>query len=201
MTCNAYTKPTSVLTCCVQLLQAREYFLLMESWRYTSSARINAVMPAFSTHSLECIVLCCLSSENDVLTSSTLAHSLQLLYIIQIFTAISMRCCFYGLLWPTGGCQCAGPFSQHILGISPLDNKRIELALLDKHEVLSWIDNFIRNQTTYVCCFLLCREEKQSLKSDSINKQIRSTQNIPSSSVRYPLLLVDKSFKLYAFIP
>ena len=36
-----------------------------------------------------------------------------------------------------GGCQCAGPFSQHILGLSAESNKRIELALLDKHEVLA----------------------------------------------------------------
>jgi selenocysteine lyase/cysteine desulfurase/tRNA(Ile)-lysidine synthase TilS/MesJ len=35
-----------------------------------------------------------------------------------------------------GGCMCAGPFSQELLGISPLANKQIEAALLDKHEVL-----------------------------------------------------------------
>lgn len=122
---------------------------------------MHAVMPALSTHRLSVL--------NDVLTSSTLAYTLQLLYIKLIFTAISMHCCFYGL---KGGCQCAGPFSQHILGISPLDNKRIELALLDKHEVLPCIDDLIRNQTTSVCCFLFCNEEKDSLKSDGISNQI-----------------------------
>lgn len=35
-----------------------------------------------------------------------------------------------------GGCSCAGPMSQDILGMSSDVNKRIELALLDKHEVL-----------------------------------------------------------------
>ena len=35
-----------------------------------------------------------------------------------------------------GGCQCAGPFSQQILGLSSSRNKRLESALLDKHEVL-----------------------------------------------------------------
>lgn len=35
-----------------------------------------------------------------------------------------------------GGCQCAGPFSQQLLGISPSDNHKFEMALLDKHEVL-----------------------------------------------------------------
>ena len=35
-----------------------------------------------------------------------------------------------------GGCQCAGPFSQDLLGITPENNHRLELALLDKHEVL-----------------------------------------------------------------
>jgi selenocysteine lyase/cysteine desulfurase len=35
-----------------------------------------------------------------------------------------------------GGCSCAGPLSQDILGISHEANKDIELALLDKHEVL-----------------------------------------------------------------
>jgi len=35
-----------------------------------------------------------------------------------------------------GGCQCAGPFSQMLLGIGKSTNEQIELALLDKHEVL-----------------------------------------------------------------
>lgn len=35
-----------------------------------------------------------------------------------------------------GGCMCAGPFSQSLLGISTEDNQRLELALLEKHEVL-----------------------------------------------------------------
>ena len=35
-----------------------------------------------------------------------------------------------------GGCQCAGPFSQELLGISSGSNRQLELALLDKHEVL-----------------------------------------------------------------
>lgn len=35
-----------------------------------------------------------------------------------------------------GGCQCAGPFSQKLLGIGKSTNDQIELALLDKHEVL-----------------------------------------------------------------
>ena len=35
-----------------------------------------------------------------------------------------------------GGCQCAGPFSQQLLGLSSSSNKRLESALLDKHEVL-----------------------------------------------------------------
>jgi len=35
-----------------------------------------------------------------------------------------------------GGCQCAGPFSQELLGITQSANEEIELALLDKHEVL-----------------------------------------------------------------
>lgn len=42
---------------------------------------------------------------------------------------------FYEIFLLAGGCQCAGPFSQHLLGISSENNKRIELALLDKHEV------------------------------------------------------------------
>ena len=49
------------------------------------------------------------------------------------------RCGFHQLSFALaylGGCQCAGPFSQHILGISSQNNKRIELALLDKHEVI-----------------------------------------------------------------
>jgi len=35
-----------------------------------------------------------------------------------------------------GGCQCAGPFSQRLLGLSSHDNARIEASLLEKHEVL-----------------------------------------------------------------
>ena len=35
-----------------------------------------------------------------------------------------------------GGCMCAGPFSQQLLGISALANVQIEAALLDKHEVV-----------------------------------------------------------------
>jgi hypothetical protein len=35
-----------------------------------------------------------------------------------------------------GGCQCAGPFSQLLLGLTAASNRRIESALLDKHEVL-----------------------------------------------------------------
>jgi selenocysteine lyase/cysteine desulfurase/tRNA(Ile)-lysidine synthase TilS/MesJ len=35
-----------------------------------------------------------------------------------------------------GGCQCAGPFSQSILGLSDRDIQLIEAALLDKHEVI-----------------------------------------------------------------
>ena len=35
-----------------------------------------------------------------------------------------------------GGCQCAGPFSQQLLGLSAAANQRLEAALLDKHEVL-----------------------------------------------------------------
>ena len=34
-----------------------------------------------------------------------------------------------------GGCMCAGPFSQALLGLTPAHNQRIEEALLDKHEV------------------------------------------------------------------
>ena len=36
----------------------------------------------------------------------------------------------------TGGCMCAGPYSQSLLGISVIHNQQIETALLDKHEVL-----------------------------------------------------------------
>ena len=35
-----------------------------------------------------------------------------------------------------GGCQCAGPFSQQLLGLTAASNQQIESALLDKHEVL-----------------------------------------------------------------
>jgi len=35
-----------------------------------------------------------------------------------------------------GGCQCAGPFSQLLLGLDADANHRFEMALLDKHEVL-----------------------------------------------------------------
>lgn len=34
-----------------------------------------------------------------------------------------------------GGCQCAGPYSQMLLGLSNEANKKLEVALLDKHEV------------------------------------------------------------------
>lgn len=34
-----------------------------------------------------------------------------------------------------GGCMCAGPFAQLLLGISPEANQMFEAALLDKHEV------------------------------------------------------------------
>ena len=35
-----------------------------------------------------------------------------------------------------GGCQCAGPFSQQLLGLSKEANTRLETALLEKNEVL-----------------------------------------------------------------
>lgn len=35
-----------------------------------------------------------------------------------------------------GGCQCAGPFSQLLLGISATTNVEMESALLEKHEIL-----------------------------------------------------------------
>jgi hypothetical protein len=31
--------------------------------------------------------------------------------------------------------MCAGPFSQQLMGLSTEANRRLELALLDKHEV------------------------------------------------------------------
>lgn len=35
-----------------------------------------------------------------------------------------------------GGCQCAGPFSQQLLGLSGTANRELEAALLEKHELL-----------------------------------------------------------------
>ena len=60
-----------------------------------------------------------------------LTHSITLTYTHHPSNFITLR------YITVGGCQCAGPFSQHILGLSNEDNKKIELALLDKHEVLT----------------------------------------------------------------
>ncbi|CAN0346827.1 unnamed protein product, partial [Ectocarpus sp. 13 AM-2016] len=35
-----------------------------------------------------------------------------------------------------GGCQCAGPYSQLLLGLSLLDTRAVEAELLRKHELL-----------------------------------------------------------------
>ena len=46
-----------------------------------------------------------------------------------------------------GGCMCAGPFSQALLGLTPAHNKRIEEALLDKHEVN--LEDLLSSLTSY----------------------------------------------------
>lgn len=63
-----------------------------------------------------------------------------LFLIFSFFCSFIFKYFYYLFVHTTvraGGCQCAGPFSQHILGLSAESNKRIELALLDKHEVLA----------------------------------------------------------------
>lgn len=42
-----------------------------------------------------------------------------------------------------GGCQCAGPFAQEVLGLSDADVQALEHCLLDKHEVSSLLFNVI----------------------------------------------------------
>lgn len=35
-----------------------------------------------------------------------------------------------------GGCMCAGPYAQRLLGLNPENNQNLERSLLDKHEIL-----------------------------------------------------------------
>lgn len=35
-----------------------------------------------------------------------------------------------------GGCMCAGPYAQRLLGLSAENNQNLERSLLDKHEIL-----------------------------------------------------------------
>ena len=47
-----------------------------------------------------------------------------------------------------GGCQCAGPYSQLLLGMSPEDTRAVEAELLHKHELLR--PGFSRLSLSYV---------------------------------------------------
>ena len=47
-----------------------------------------------------------------------------------------------------GGCQCAGPYSQHLLGLSLRDTRAVETELLRKHELLR--PGFSRLSLSYV---------------------------------------------------
>lgn len=47
-----------------------------------------------------------------------------------------------------GGCQCAGPYSQRLLGMSMRDTRAVEAELLCKHELLR--PGFSRLSLSYV---------------------------------------------------
>lgn len=47
-----------------------------------------------------------------------------------------------------GGCQCAGPYSQSLLGMSLADTRAVEAELLHKHELLR--PGFSRLSLSYV---------------------------------------------------
>ena len=52
------------------------------------------------------------------------------------------------LFFTEGGCSCAGPFGHQLLGLTRENNKKIELAMLDKHEVRQPLTliNYVMNQ-------------------------------------------------------
>ena len=91
-------------------------------------------------------LLCLLS--RPLLSDHPLISTFSLLLLLLLLLILAFILQYLPFSFTEGGCSCAGPFGHQLLGLTRENNKKIELAMLDKHEVRQPLTliNYVLNQ-------------------------------------------------------